>query len=883
MKKKKLFSILKTSDTLSKVLLSILLAFAFDAMAQKAATFPTFPYLSEHTQYMTVSDTYTKCVYNVSEGMFCVKDNGKIGTWSIDGDLKHAPKWKEFGLSYNNPMHFDHGALLVLSAERNAQGKEYYAILYKDCRIKNLNPTWEPKTPFVDGLAIVQKKEGYSIKETFFMDVNGERLPSPAGLTATYGRDIRPMRCGLRAFKSNKKWGFVDENLKVVIDPKWDEARNFSEDYAWVFEKDKDSFFNQYKASLIDAKGNVVCEIPSIAINSNILTSNALGDVHDGRYYVSEKDDEVTYYKLPNTKIGSAERASSFHNGVALIGTQQDTHGYVIAVDKDFKYLATYPTYSSDNQHYISHSDLNASNLFESSDFASIETGSKVIDYQGRLIIEAYDKEFGDNRVTGFGEFGKDGYAVMDNITINTKHCLALVKTNGEIAWLFSKEKLTKEELQKIPHNKNWEKGTIAYTDSKVQPCMKKAANGANGGTPNSNIVEESLYKVTVVCHPNNGGKANVPGPNRVKYGTKKEIVVTPNEGWYCSKIEVNKKVTKDKTFEVTDDVVVDVYFKQKETAQKNIGNIFFTIDIDTHTHCGGVPPTTQTKKPQHQEDKKHHTTTDSLSTTINDDLPPTIDSVHQVIRDSISVVADSTHIRTYQGTMPFDVFKTKEPRDFDVYAEICDIPNISSPFGDKTYGYVALMIDPKTYYTSKEFSTYLFVTPFKIVGCQRDPLNKTYLILDGGSIAYYKIKSIGAGLLSLWLNTVFVISDWTSPVGEARRYRLEIKDINANTGEFTMGRLETFTPEYGWLPGGDKRASKIKPTKTYHYHDNGFDKDQLNGCRMRLAPKRNDIIWYPPMEWYGNDKSKYEEVIGRMKTAYKDYGSDYNSYFIWR
>ena len=154
---------------------------------------------------------------------------------------------------------------------------------------------------------------------------------------------------------------------------------------------------------------------------------------------------------------------------------------------------------------------------------------------------------------------------------------------------------------------------------------MKKAANGANGGTPNSNIVEESLYKVTVVCHPNNGGKANVPGPNRVKYGTKKEIVVTPNEGWYCSKIEVNKKVIKDKTFEVTDDVVVDVYFKQKETAQKNIGDIFFTIDIDTHTHCGGVPPTTQTKKPQHQEDKKHHTTTDSLSTTINDDLPPTI------------------------------------------------------------------------------------------------------------------------------------------------------------------------------------------------------------------------------------------------------------------
>lgn len=830
--KKKLLSILKTSDVLSLVLTSILLAFAFNAMAQKVATIPTYPYLSEHTQYMTVSDTYTKCVYNVSEGMFCVKDNGKIGTWSIDGDLKHAPKWKEFGLTYDNPMLFDHGALLVLSTERNAQDKEYYAILYKDCRIKNLNPNWEPKTPFVDGLAIVQKKENYRIVETFFMNVNGEKLPSPAGLSATYGRDIRPLKCGLRAFKSNKKWGFVDENLKVVIEPKWDEARNFSEDYAWVFEKDKDSFFNQYKASLIDTKGNVVCEIPSIDINSNILTSNALGDVHDGRYYVSEKDDEVTYYKLSKTKIGSAERASSFHNGVALIGTQQDTHSYVIAVDKDFKHLATYPTYSSDNQHYISHSDLSVSNLFESSDFASIETGSKVIDYQGRLIIEAYDKELGDNQVSGFSEFSKDGYAVMDNITINTKHCLALVKSNGEIAWLFSKEMLTKEELQKIPHNPNWEKATIRYIDSKVQPCMKKAANGVNGGTPYSNMVEESLYKVTVVCHPNNGGKANVPGPNKVKYGTKKEVVVTPNEGWYCSKIEVNKKVIKDKTFEVTDDVVVDVYFKQKETAQ-DIGKVF--------------PPKTN-------------------------DEPPTTGGT-----------AVSTHIRTYQGTMPFDVFKTKEPRDFDVYAEISDIPNISSPFGDKTYGYISIMIDPKTYYTSKDICAYLFVMPLKIVGCQRDSLNKTYLILDGGSAAYHKLKVVGGGgLLPLWLNTVLTVYDLKSPVAVARRYRIEIKDINPNTGEFTMGGLETFTAEYGWIPGGDKRGS-INKTNRKSYRDIGLDKDQLNGCKMKLAPKRNDVIWYPPMEWYGNDKSKYDEVIGKMKTSYKDYGSDYNSYFIWR
>lgn len=823
MKKKRLLFIPKTSDVLSKILLFMLWGLSPTIMAQQANTTPSpHPYLSEHTLYMTLSDTYTKCVYNVSEGMFCVKDNGKIGTWSVDGDLKHSPKWKEFSYSSNNPMLFDHGALLVQSSERNEQGKEYYAILYKDCRVKKLNPLWEPVTPFVDGLAIVQKKEGYRLVETFFMNVNGEKLPSPENLSANYSDDIRPLKCGLRAFQSNRKWGFVDENLKVVLPPKWDAVRNFSEGYAWVFEKDKDSFFDQYKASLIDTKGNVICEIPSIESGGNILKSNTLGDVHDGRYFVSTKDDEVAYYKLPKTQIGSAERASSFHKGVALVGVQKDTHGYVLAVDKDFKQLAAYPTYSSDKEHYISHSDLNVSDLFESSDFASIETGSKVIDYQGRLVLKAYDEEFGDNYVSGFGQFGKDGYAVMNNITINSKHCLALVKANGEIAWLFSKEQLTKEELLKIPHNPNWEKSQIRYTNCQVQPCIKKGSigNGAGKVTPRPNIEEEDLYNIKVVCHPEEGGKAQVPGSNRVKFGTKKEVVVTPNEGWYNTKVEVNGKVIKNRTFEVTDNVIVDVHFKEKDI-------------IDTKTV---LPPTTQ-----------------------------------------------DMDVRHYQGTASIDLFLTKEFTDIDMYAEISNKPIISSPFGDKTYGYISLMIDPKTYYTSKELSAYYFVTPFKIVGFLRDSLNKTYLILDGGSLVYKDLKVVGGGLLSLWLNTVITTNDWASQVAEARRYRLEIKDINPSTGEFTMGGLETFTTEYGWVPGRDCRAAKIKDTKTDHYHDMGFAKDDFKNCKMKLAPKRNDITWYPPMEWYGNDKVKYNELMEKMKVSYKDYGSDYNTYFIWK
>lgn len=116
------------------------------------------PYLTNDTHYMVISDISTNTLYNVCEGAFCVMDNNLLTVWSVDGAYLFGPNWKPLGLYDTHPMCFDNGALLVKSAKKNSLGKEYYSILYKNGAVRNLDPSWEPQSRFVDGLAAVTKK-----------------------------------------------------------------------------------------------------------------------------------------------------------------------------------------------------------------------------------------------------------------------------------------------------------------------------------------------------------------------------------------------------------------------------------------------------------------------------------------------------------------------------------------------------------------------------------------------------------------------------------------------------------------------------------------------------------------------------------------------------
>lgn len=161
------------------------------------------PYLTNDTHYMVISDISSNTLYNVCEGAFCVMDNNLLTVWSVDGEYLFGPNWKPLGLYETHPMCFDNGALLVKSAKKNSLGKEYYSILYKNGAVRNLDPSWEPQSRFVDGLAAVTKKQGYTEMGNFFINTRGEKMPSPSNLYFGYdGEKTRALRCGLRAFET---------------------------------------------------------------------------------------------------------------------------------------------------------------------------------------------------------------------------------------------------------------------------------------------------------------------------------------------------------------------------------------------------------------------------------------------------------------------------------------------------------------------------------------------------------------------------------------------------------------------------------------------------------------------------------------------------------
>lgn len=57
---------------------------------------------------------------------------------------------------------------------------------------------------------------------------------------------------GLIAFKNNNKWGFVNEEGKIVIEPQYDNAKSFSYGLAAVYSKGKWGFIDKNNEVVID-------------------------------------------------------------------------------------------------------------------------------------------------------------------------------------------------------------------------------------------------------------------------------------------------------------------------------------------------------------------------------------------------------------------------------------------------------------------------------------------------------------------------------------------------------------------------------------------------------------------------------------------------------
>lgn len=238
-----------------------------------------------------------------------------------------------------------------------------------------------------------------------------------------------------------------------------------------------------------------------------------------------------------------------------------------------------------------------------------------------------------------------------------------------------------------------------------------------------------------------------------------------------------------------------------------------------------------------------------------------------------------------YQGTMHIQVNKSEGGMsdDITVYAELDAASGVESPYGSGTQGFIALMFDPTKHYVDKDFETYIFAAPLKVVGWQKDPASgREWIVAEGGNVTFGNLKVKPSDpLMYLYINLAMALDGHSSPDCIPRRYRIEVIDRNPDTGEFVFGGLDTYsTASGGWVDPESKEVTKVTKGLIVTKHDKGMPADLVKGVKMKQAPKRNDVCWYPPLVWYDNNESTLRKVVESMGNAYRNYKSDYGRLF---
>lgn len=239
-------------------------------------------------------------------------------------------------------------------------------------------------------------------------------------------------------------------------------------------------------------------------------------------------------------------------------------------------------------------------------------------------------------------------------------------------------------------------------------------------------------------------------------------------------------------------------------------------------------------------------------------------------------------HTGCYQGSKNL-VVKNDDFGNVTYYAQLNSSQADSNPYGDNTYGFIVAMIDPTKKYIQPDLSCYLFSAPFRISGYQHDnETRRKWLVLDGGSftIGNLKLNPGGSGLAGLYFQMVMAMNGFSQPSITPRHYRLEMINHNEETGEFTAGKLQTYSTEYGWLDGGDERLRKTTKGILMTMSDCGIPVNYFQGVTFKQSQKRDDVYWYPPVEWCGNDQSTLQGIIDAMRETYRTNKSDYEEMF---
>lgn len=449
------------------------------------------------------------------------------------------------GAGGSSEPYFSCGVAVMRS--RNSNGNSVFILLYADGRIKELPGEWRDVQNFVDGLSMVKTFDANYIPSVFYIDVNGRKtLPAlsqtaPKMTSAISTHPVRPLRDGRRGFRKDGKWGFLDAEGNIKIDPRFAYIRDFSEGYAVVTVQQG----NTYKLALIDTEGRYA--IPPSLPAYNMEIGSHISDVHDGRIRYVDRYDVVYYDTAGNTLARFVEgKGTPFNGGLAMMDPETSPYGesLVHLLDPDMQTVGLLNDYAG-------FYDVDNNNpRFSADGLAVVNLHHSVIDTRGRVVLQHMPDYAGV-----FGAFGDDGYSLVESKFdghslrgfVRTDGSYSVVITTGTLDVTFS------GDYPDNPYNPPY------LREPQPEPRRPEPPVDSTPLGPKEYSIPS--YNVTVSASPAEGG--TVTGTGTYRYGDIAQIGGTPCKGWRRSHVETSdgRILPEDRGIPVTGDIDAVVHF----------------------------------------------------------------------------------------------------------------------------------------------------------------------------------------------------------------------------------------------------------------------------------------------------------------------------------
>jgi len=156
-----------------------------------------------------------------------------------------------------------------------------------------IEPTYEKAYSFHGGVAMVRIEEVW-----YFIDKEGKELTNPVNY-----RVVKKFSDGLTKVQKGEKWGYIDENFRIVIPPEFDAGKDYTEGVISVKSGDKWGY--------IDRNGNWLQE-PLFDKAYEFHDGMAMAKIKKTWYYIDKNFQIIDWTR-------KTEPTNSFSNGLARI------------------------------------------------------------------------------------------------------------------------------------------------------------------------------------------------------------------------------------------------------------------------------------------------------------------------------------------------------------------------------------------------------------------------------------------------------------------------------------------------------------------------------------------------------------------------------------